>query len=70
MVVVVFRAISTTMQLKGQHSPVVDTQGHYPKAICQLLEGYKRKDPPPEPKLAVPVTVPNHLAQHNGRTQL
>ena len=58
------------MQLEGQPSPVVEPQGKYPKAISQLLEGYKRDDPAPEPKLAVPVTVPNHLAHHSGTTPL
>ena len=70
MVAVALWAISTTMQLEGQPSPLVETQGNYSKAISQLLEGYKREDPPLEPKLAVLVTIPNHLAQHNGRTQL
>ena len=58
------------MQLEGQPSTLVDTQGKYPKAISQLLEGYKMDNPPPEPKLAVPVTVPNHLAYHSGTTPL
>ena len=66
----VIRAISMTMQFEGQPSPVVDAQDIYPKAISRLLEGYKRIDPPLEPKLAVTVTIPNHLAQHNSRTQL
>ena len=69
-VAVALRAISTTMQLEEQLSPVVDAQGHYPKAISQLLEGYKRQDPPAEPKLVIPVIVPNHLVQHNRSTQL
>ena len=34
------------------------------------MEGYKRDDPAPEPKLAVPVTVPNHLAHRLGTTPL
>ena len=29
------------------------------KALSQLLGGYWREDPPPVPKLGVPVSVPN-----------
>ena len=40
---------------------MADAQGKYPKAIQQLLEGYRREDPPAQPKLAVPLTVPQYL---------
>ena len=40
---------------------MADAQEKYPKAIQQLLEGYKREDPPAQPKLAVPLTVPQYL---------
>ena len=52
-------AISTTMQLEGQPSPLDETQKTYPKMVIQLLEGYWTEAPAPEPKLAVLVTVPN-----------
>ena len=56
-----FQAISTTLTLDGKPSPVETQEGKYEKAISQLLEGYRREDPPPEPKLAVPVSVPNMM---------
>jgi hypothetical protein len=31
------------------------------KKISQLLESYRREDPPSKPKLAVPLSVPNYL---------
>ena len=57
----VLSAITATLLLDGQQSPLVHEKGSYPKPISQLLEGYKREDPPPQPKLAVPVRVPNLL---------
>jgi len=42
-------------------SPVVTAQGKYTKKISQLLESYRREDPPSKPKLAVPLSVPNYL---------
>ena len=40
---------------------MADVQGKYPKVIQQLLEGYRREDPPAQPKLAVPLTVPQYI---------
>jgi hypothetical protein len=60
-VALAFRAISTTMQLEGQFNPLADAQNKYPKAISQLLEGYKRADPPAKPKLAIPIMVPEYI---------
>lgn len=60
-VAVALRAISTTLQLDGKPNPLADSQGKHPKAISQLLEGYRRADPPSQPKLAVPLVVPRHL---------
>jgi hypothetical protein len=37
---------------------VVNPQGKYYKKISQLLEGYRRNDPPPKFQLAVPLSVP------------
>ena len=39
---------------------MADAQGKYPKAIQQLLEGYRREDPPAQSKLAVPLMVPQY----------
>ena len=56
-----FQAISTTLQLASKPNPLVDAQGNYPKAIKMLLQGYANEDPPAQPKLAVPVSVPNMM---------
>ena len=55
---VALRAISSTLILDRKQSPLGSAKEDYPKVIVQLLEGYKRTDPPPQPKLAVPITVP------------
>ena len=34
---------------------------NYELVISQLLEGYRRQDPWPEPKLVVPVFLPNTM---------
>ena len=67
-VALIYRAINKTLQLEGKSSPVETKEGNYEPAISQLLEGYKRQDPPPEPKLAVPVSVPNmmYVMKQNG----
>ena len=59
-----FRSISSTLQLDGKSNPLETKEGKFPKKISQLLEGYRRKDPPSRPQLAVPVQVPNHIALH------
>ena len=64
------RAIGTTLSLDGKPNPLEGPQGKLPKKISMLLEGYKRQDPPPEPKLAVPVAVPNEMYRigYTGKT--
>ena len=64
-VALAFRAISTTMQLEGKFNPLAESQNKYPKAISQLLEGYTREDPPPQPKLAIPIMVPEYIQLTN-----
>ena len=54
---VALRAISTTLQLNGEQNCLADTQGRYPKAIIQLLEGFRQADPPSQPKLTIPLQV-------------
>lgn len=58
---VALRAISTSFQMDHEPSPVVTAQGKYTKKISQLLESYRREDPPSKPKLAVPLSVPSYL---------
>lgn len=55
------RAIGTQFLLDGERSPLGTPQTGYPKAIHQQLEGYKREDPPSQPKLAVPLEVPRFI---------
>ena len=51
-------AITKTFELVGQQSPIYQTQGEYILPIKQLIEGFRRADPPATPQLAVPATVP------------
>lgn len=56
-------AIAKTFQLAGKPSPTYQDQGRqlYWPALQQQLESFKREDPPPQQKLAVPITVPHYL---------
>jgi hypothetical protein len=56
-------AIATTFQLAHQPSPTYQDQGRatYWPALKQQIECYRREDPAPHPKLAVPITVPHYL---------
>ena len=62
------RSIASKFLLDGEQSPLGPPKGGHPKAIQQLLEGYRREDPPSQPKLAVPLTVPRHIAQQGARS--
>ena len=61
------RSISTQLKLDGKQNPLADAQGKHPQAIRQLLEGYRREDPPTQPKLAIPLAVITFLlsGSHN-----
>lgn len=58
---VALRSISTMFQMDHEPSPLVTSQGKYTKKIGQLLESYRREDPPSKPKLAIPLSVPTYL---------
>ena len=58
---VALRSISTQLQLDGNQNPLVNSEGKYPKAISQILEGFRRDDSPTQPMLAVPLSVPVYL---------
>jgi len=51
-------AISKTIELAGEQSPIYTAPDTYILPIQRLIEGFRREDPPPVPQLAVPVTVP------------
>jgi hypothetical protein len=53
--------------MDGQPNLVVMVQGKYHQKISQLIEGYRRNDPAPKYKLAVPLTVPTYMYNY-GKT--
>ena len=55
------RAVASKFEMDGEPSPVATSQGKYHKKIGQLIEGYRRNDPAPQYKLAVPLTVPAYM---------
>ncbi len=55
-------AISKTIELAGESSPVYRAPNRYHSMIEQMLEGMRRDDPPSVPQLAVPVAVPEKVA--------
>lgn len=54
-------AISKTIELVGQPSPLYRSDQTYQLLLERQVEGYRRSDPPSVPQLAVPVTVPKHI---------
>ena len=62
-------AISTTIEMGGQPSPIYKTEKNYKVPVAQLIEGFKREDPPSTPQLAVPVSVPNQCFTLAYRTK-
>ena len=56
-------AISKTIELACQQSPVYKEPGKYILPVERCLEGFRRQDPPSVPQLAVPVTVPEESAK-------
>ena len=63
MVSVALRAIGATCELDGRPNPLYRAEGRYLRPLERQLEAFKREDPPPQHKLAVPVTVVEHLAK-------
>ena len=55
-------AISKTIELAGYQSPVYRSPNVYNLSIQRLVKGYRREDPPSVPQLAVPVPVPDNMA--------
>lgn len=62
---VALRAISTTIDLAGKRNPVCQQKGVYSKTLSRIIEGFKRQDPPSQPKLAIPVILVQYLVFHN-----
>ena len=55
---VALRAVTKKFELDGQQNPLVNSQGVYTQKIKQLLNGFRKFDPPPKRKLAIPLSVP------------
>ena len=51
-------AISKTIELAGEQSPIYKSEKVYKLLVARLIEGFRREDPPSTPQLAVPVKVP------------
>lgn len=60
---VALRAVGKTFELDGLRNPTYRSEGKYWLKIQRVIEAYKRQDPPPQHKLAVPVAVVNHLVE-------
>jgi hypothetical protein len=56
-------AVAKTFQLDHQPSPTYQEQSRavYWPSLKQQIECYRREDPPPQRKLAVPITVPHSI---------
>ena len=66
-------AISKTLELAGQPSPVYREDQKYQVSIEKMIEGMRRADPLPRPQLAVPVKLVREsslIALNNGDTRL
>jgi hypothetical protein len=58
---VALRAIGKTFEMDGLPNPTYRCEGRYWLKLERLIEAYRRQDPPPQHKLAVPVSLINHL---------
>ena len=54
------------MELGGQQSPALQSEGNYITPLKEQLEGLRREDPPSIPQLAVPVVLVKHIIKQHG----
>ena len=54
-------AIGKTFELDGLQNPVYRTEGRYWLPLERQLEGFRRHDPPAQHKLAVPISLVEHI---------
>ena len=54
--------------MDGLPNPTYRSEGRYWLKLERLIEAYRRQDPPPQHKLAVPVAVVNHLMAVGGKS--
>ena len=50
-------AISTTIELAGESSPIYKADKKYKVPVARMVEGFRREDPPSTPQIAIPVKV-------------
>lgn len=50
-------AISKTIELAGERSPIYKADKTYKTPVARLIEGFRRDDPPAIPQIAIPVQV-------------
>ena len=62
-------AISKTIELAGEPSPLYKAEKTYKTPVARLIEGYRREDPPATPQLALPVKVPQECQNCGFRSQ-
>lgn len=60
-------AITTSAKLVGKQSPVFETEGEYILPVKRCLEGFRREDPPSQPQLAVPSSVPKEAFEYGQK---
>ena len=54
-------------KLVGKQSPFFETEGEFILPIKRCLEGFCRKDPPSQPQLAVPSSVPKEAFKYGQK---
>lgn len=60
-------AITMSAKLVGKQSPFFKTEGEFILPIKWCLEGFCRKDPPSQPQLAVPSSVPKEAFKYGQK---
>ena len=62
-------AISKTIELAGESSPLYKSEKTYKTPVARLIEGYRREDPPSTPQLAIPICVPEECQDAGNRSK-
>jgi hypothetical protein len=60
---VALRAVGKTFELEGLPNPTYRSEGKYWLMIQCQIKAYHHQDPPAQHKLAIPVSVVNHLIE-------
>ena len=62
-------AITASIELGGERSPCLQSEGECIAPLRQEMEGFRREDPPAIPQLAVPVTLIHHIQKSDGTSK-